>query len=266
MSLMSSLEKRFGSWAIPNLTIYLLIMQLIGVVLVLGSYASYSDMFLHGSSVIDRGQWWRLVTFMMMPESFNTIFLVFVFYIFYLMGTGLEHEWGTFRYNLFIWCGYLLTVAMAFINPGVVISNFYFLGCIFFAFATLYPNFELMVFFILPVKVKWLAWLTFAYYIITLFMPTDGPAGVYVVGDKLAILAAFANYALFFGKDIVHNFRATKRRKAFQATAASVEKHNRHQCAECGVTDISDPSIHFRYCSTCGKCFCEKHIDQHQHD
>ncbi len=266
MNWMESLEKRFGSWAIPNLAVYLVVMQAIGAVLLMGNYVSIDDMVLHGSSVLHRGQWWRLVTFMMIPKTLSPLWLVFAFYIFYLMGTALEQQWGTFRFNLFILFGYLFTVAMAFINPGTVLSNFYFLGCVLLAFATLFPNFEFLIFFILPMKVKWLGWLTFAFFFLTLFQSTQGPGGILVVGNKLGVVAAFLNYALFFGKDAVHNLNAARRRKAYQAKATALEGQPRHECAECGATDISAPSLHFRYCSTCGKCFCEKHIDQHLHE
>ncbi len=265
MNWMLSLEKRFGSWAIPNLTLYLLLMQVIGAFLLLGHYVSVTDMVLHGSSVIDRGQWWRLVTFMMLPKTLSPLWLVFAFYIFYLMGTALEAQWGAFRFNLFILCGYLLTVGMAFINPGTVLSNFYFLGVVFMAFATLFPNFELRLYFILPIKVKWLGWLTFAFYIMTLLQSTKGPGGIVVVGNKLAVAAALANYALFFGKDMLRNMNAAKRRKAFHARATELNDQPRHVCTECGITDKSDPAMLFRYCSTCGKCFCEKHIETHEH-
>ncbi len=265
MSLISSLEKRFGSWAIPNLAIYLVIMQVIGAVLLMGNYVSVNDMVLHGSSVIDRGQWWRLVTFMMMPKTLSPIWLIFVFYIFYLMGSALEQQWGTFQFNLFILCGYLLTVAMAFINPGTVISNYYFLGCVFLAFATLFPNFEFHLFFILPVKVKWLGWLTLALYVGTLFQSTHGPGGTIIVGNKLGVIAAFITYALFFGKDLINNLHAARRRKAFQSRSNALADAPRHECAVCGTTDKSDPSMHFRYCSTCRKCFCEHHIEDHTH-
>ena len=265
MSWMTSLEKRFGSWAIPNLAVYLIAIQALGAVLLMGNYVSADDMVLHGSSVLDRGQWWRLVTFMMMPRTLSPLWLFVSFMIFYLIGSALEQQWGAFRFNLFIWCGYLFNAAMAFVNPGTVISNFYFLGCVFLAFATLFPNFTFHLFFILPVKVKWLGWITFAFYVITLLQSTRGPAGILVVGDKLGVLAAFANYALFFGKDMLHNLGAARRRKAFQSMTSARDEQARHACAECGATDKSNPDLHFRYCSTCGRCFCEEHISNHSH-
>lgn len=266
MKWISFLEKRFGSWAIPNLTVYLIAYQIIGVVLLLGNYMTMSDMFLHGSSILDRGEWWRLATFMMMPKTLSPIWLMFALYIFYLIGSALEHEWGSFRFNLFILFGYLLTVAMAFINPGVVISNIYLFGSVFLAFATLFPNFELYIFFVLPVKVKWLGWLMFAYYAFTLLMPSAGPGGVIVIGSKLGVVAAFVNYALFFGEDFIHSIKAGRRRKNFASQAAELSEQPKHQCSECGATDKSHPTMLFRYCSTCGKCYCEEHIGTHSHE
>ena len=257
MNWISTLEKRFGSWAIPNLSLYIIAIQLIGVALLMGNYIDYQDLFLHGSSVMHRGQWWRLVSFMMIPKTLSPIWLFFSCYIFYLMGNALEQQWGVFRFNLFILCGYLLTIAMAFINPGAVIINYYFLGCVFLAFATLFPNFEFRLFFILPVKVKWLGWLTAGIYILTLL---SGDAG-----SRLSIVAAFINYLLFFGRDFFRNVKAGHRRKTFATERAVADAQPRHVCESCGITDKSDDLMSFRYCSTCGKCFCEEHISNHDH-
>ncbi len=257
MDWMSRFEKRFGSWAIPHLALYLIALQAIGVFMLAGGQAGWSDLVLHGSSVLHRGQWWRLLAFMMLPKTLNPVWLFFAFYIFYLMGSALEQQWGTFRFNLFILCGYLLTIAMAFVDPGAVITNAFFLGGVFLAFATLFPNFEFLLFFILPMKVKWLGWLTAAVYVAMLFI---GDAG-----SRLCVVAAFANHALFFGRDLLRGAGAARRRKAFTARSEAVAAQPRHACEACGATDKSDPSLHFRYCSTCGKCFCEHHIANHQH-
>lgn len=256
MSLFASFEKRFGGWAIPNLTIYLLVIQVIGVALMLGGYARYQDLVLVGG-LVQVGQWTRLLSFMMIPKINPSIWLLFAFYIFYLMGSALEREWGTFRFNLFILCGYLLTIAMAFVNPSAVITNVYFLGSVFLAFATLFPNFELRLFFILPVKVKWLGWLTAGAYVLTLFASD--------AGSRLCVVAVFANYLLFFGRNFLNNFKSGQRRKAFVAERNVAAAEPIHTCAECGATDKTDETMHFRYCSTCGKCFCDAHIASHCH-
>ncbi|MEN8254110.1 MAG: hypothetical protein ABFR33_01450 [Verrucomicrobiota bacterium] len=256
MDLISTLEKRFGSWAIPNLTLYLIAIQLIGVALLMGGYVKYEDLVLVGG-LVQVGQWTRLLSFMMIPKTLSPFWLFFAFYIFYLMGSSLEREWGAFRYNLYILLGYLFTIAAAFIAPSAVITNYFFLGGVFLAFATLFPNMEFRLFFILPVKVKWLGWLTVALYILTL-LSADA-------GSRLCVVAAFANYALFFGKEFIKNVKATQRRNAYVAKRAEVAAQPLHVCAKCGASDKSDDTLHFRYCSTCGKCFCEKHIADHEH-
>jgi hypothetical protein len=257
MDWISSLEKRFGSWAIPNLAVYLIVLQVIGVILLMGNYITYGDMLLQGRAVLQEGRWWQLLSFMMMPRTMSPIWLFFAFYIFYLIGNSLEQHWGTFRFNLFILCGYLFTIAVAFVSPGALITNTYFLGCVFLAFATLFPQIEFRLFFILPVKVKWLGWLTVAVYTLTVFV---GDAG-----SRLSVVAAFANYALFFGRDFIRNARAGRRRKAFVAERNEAAIQPMHICAECGTTEKRDPSMHFRYCSTCGKCYCDTHISNHEH-
>jgi hypothetical protein len=256
MDLITPLEKRFGSWAIPHLTIYLLAIQAIGVVLLLGEYSKIEDLVLVGG-LVQTGQWHRLLSFMMIPKTLSPIWLFFAFYIFYLMGSALEREWGTFRFNLYILLGYLFTISAAFIAPSAMISNYFFLGGVFLAFATLFPNFEFRLFFILPVKVKWLGWLTAGFYLLTL-VSAD-------LGSRLCVVAAFANYLIFFGKGFFRNVKAGQRRKAYVADRAEVAEQPFHVCAECGVSDKSDAAPDFRYCSTCGKCFCEEHIGNHEH-
>ena len=249
------MERRFGSWAIPRLGLYVVLVQALGFILLAGGYAR-AELVLCGNWVL-HGEWWRLVSFLMLPSD-TGIWILIELYIFYLISSALEREWGTFRFNLFILCGYLLTVAMSFIFQDAILLNTYFLGSIFLAFATLFPNFEFMLFFILPVKVKWLGWLMTVGFAMTLF-------GGGSQGAKLCVIAAFINYALFFGKDFLRGRAASARRKAFQSENLKVESTARHTCSICGITDQSDSTIHFRYCSTCGQCFCEEHMEQHQH-
>ncbi len=256
MDFISKLEKRFGGLAIPNLTLYLMLIQAIGVVMLMKGLARYEDLVLVGG-LVEVGQWTRLLSFMMIPKTLSPFWLFFAFYIFYLIGSSLEREWGAFRYNLYILTGYLLTISMSFIAPSAVITNYFFLGGIFLAFATLFPNIEFRLFFILPVKVKWLGWLTVAVYLWVL-LAADA-------GSRLCVVAAFANYLLFFGKAFFANLKAGQRRKAFHAERTIAAEQPMHRCAECGASDKSDPELDFRYCSTCGKCYCEKHLRTHAH-
>jgi hypothetical protein len=265
MDLMSTLEKRFGGWAIPSLTLYLMVIQAIGVALLMGSYADYQDLVLVGG-LVKAGQWTRLLSFMMIPKTLSPIWLFFAFYLFYLTGSALEQQWGAFRYNLFVISSYLLNVAVAFVFPSAWVSNYFFIGAVFLAFATLFPKFTLNIFLVLPVQVRWIGLVTAIFYALILIgavrisiHPDE------VLGDRLGVLSALLVYAIFFGKDFLNNFKAGQRRKAFVAERVVADSQPRHVCAECGVSDKSDDALHFRYCSTCGKCFCEEHIGNHGH-
>lgn len=257
MKLMSSLERRFGSWAIPNLTVYLIILHVTGVVLLVGRYCSAEDLILVGG-LVEVGQWWRLFSFMLLPATTSSIWLVFALYLLWLMGSALEKEWGTFRYNLFILSGYLLTLVAAFIAPSAMITNTFFLGSILLAFATHFPYFEIRLFFLIPIQVRWIGWVTAVGYVLAVI-----GGGLH---SRTAAAAALANYVLFFGKDMVHSIKAGRRRKTFVSQATELSGQPKHQCSVCGATDISHPTMLFRYCSTCGECFCEEHIGSHKHE
>jgi hypothetical protein len=194
------------------------------------------------------------------------VFMAFGWYLFYLMGTALEHHWGAFRYNVFLGIGWLLTVGAAFLaahfNPFSYGTNIYFLLSVFLAFAYLNPDFVMMIFFILPLKIKWLAllqWLGYGYVLVV------GPWSA-----RLAVLAATGNFLLFFADDIVSQIRTGRRRLAFQAKVSASgreERECRHRCRVCGKTDLSDPKLDFRYCSKCAgnQCYCPDHIFTHAH-
>ena len=264
MKLLDKLERRFGNCADPNLAIYLIGLQAIGVVLLMTERTSADQLFLHGSSVLHRGEWWRLISFMMLPETLSPLFLFFAFYVFFMISNSLEEHWGTFKYNLFVWVGYLLSVISAFLQPGMIVTNTYFLGAVFLAFATIFPHVTFRLFLILPVKVKWLGWLTAVGYVLTLLNPGEGAAAM---GQRWGVMVAFATYLLFFAKDLINGVRATQRRKVFTEEYEAKQEQARHICSYCGATEKSHPELRFRYCSVTGKCYggcsdCENSSDR----
>jgi len=255
MKWIDRMERRFGGWAIPHLTVYLLLLQAVGVYLLATGRVAVEDLALQGGVTMALGQWWRVASFMMIPKTLSPIWLFFSFYVFFVVGSSLEREWGAFRFNLFVLFGYLLTLAGAFLFPSAIVTNLYFLGGIFLAFATVFPEIEFLLFFVLPVKVKWLGWLTAGIYVLALFSPD--------LGSRVSVAAALLNYALFFGGDFLRNRRAATRRKAYEAHRERSEAQPFHVCATCGASD-KDPEPHdFRYCSACGACFCERHLREH---
>ena len=266
MSLFNKFERTLGRFALPGLSLYLVMAQFACWGLVRLDRLSPERIALLPAAV-RAGEIWRLVTFLFLPPgfgggAFDVVFLAFAWYLFYLMGTALEGYWGTFRYNLFIGLGWLLTAAVAWLTPFSYATNLFLAGSVFLAFAFLNPEFEMLIFFILPVKIKWLAlltWIGYGYKLAVGSWPT-----------RLMVLAAIGNFLVFFAGDIVQRIRTGRRRMSHQAkvfAATPDEKEPRHRCLVCGKTDLTNPQLDFRYCSKCAgdQCYCPEHIFNHVH-
>ena len=206
------LEDKFHAWALPNIGFYLIALQAIGVVLLISEKTAVDRLWLHGSSVLHRGEIWRLLSFLMLPETLSPLFLLFAFYIFIMISHALEERWGIFKFNLYLLTGYVITVLSIFIKPGIIVTNTYFLGSVFLAFATLFPDVTFRLFLILPVKVKWLGWLTVTGYLFTLLNPLENPIAE---GRKWGVYSAFVTYLLFFGEELWIQFKRKQRARLF---------------------------------------------------
>ncbi len=261
------LERVFGRFAIPNLALYLIGGQVmfLGFAL-LAQFDVRKIMFL--PALVRQGEFWRPFTFVLVPPVLGkvdlvaAVFLAISWYFFHMISQALENYWGVFRFNLFFLLGWVLTVAVAFLTPNEVTGYAFFAVSVFLAFAFLNPDFELYLFFILPVKIKWFAlvmWLGFAY--------------TFAIGGwqtRLGVLAATGNFLVFFASEIIQRIKTGRRhmrqqvrRTAFQQT----EDEPRHRCHVCGKTDRTDPLTDFRYCSKCAndECYCTDHIANHEH-
>mgnify|MGYP000378728721 CR=1 FL=1 len=261
MAWLDQLERRFGRFAVPNITLGLVFGQSLFYVL----YQARSDFQERVQLVPARvleGELWRLATFILDPPLTNALFLFFALYLFYIMGRALENHWGAFRYNVFLLVGYLATVGAAFAVPAlheVPATNAFLAGSVFLAFAWLYPEFPLLLFFILPVKIKWLALLTCLGYLVAVFL------GTWMT--LLMIVASLLNFLLFFGGELVRRMRSGHRRMLAQAEAAAAQARPFHVCTRCGITDRTHPTMEFRYCPDCdgAPCYCIDHIFDHEH-
>ncbi|HZP59427.1 MAG TPA: rhomboid family intramembrane serine protease [Opitutaceae bacterium] len=258
--LVDRLERIFGRFAIRNLSLYLVAGQV--VVFVFAWFDKISiEQFLLFPALL-HAQPWRLLTFLLLPPAASPVFIAFAWWLFYLMGTALEDYWGVFRYNLFLFAGWTLTVAAAFLTPELPATNAFLAGSVFLAFAYLNPDFELAIFLILPVKIKWLALLTWAAYAVSFALGTWN--------TRCQILAATGNFFLFFGRDIFLSARMHRRRMATETRRfglSSREPEARHRCRICGKTELTHPQLDFRYCSKCAgeQCYCSEHIFNHEH-
>jgi hypothetical protein len=261
MALLNRLERIFGRFAIPNISLYLVLGQvLFWSVTFLGFFDLERIALL--PLAVQAGEVWRLVTFLLLPPNSHPVFIAFAWYMFWMMGSALEGYWGVFRYNLFIFLGWVLTVAAAWLFPSIYATNVFLAGGVFLAFAFLNPDFEFLIFFILPVKIKWLALIQWVFYGYAL-----------VVGSwpvRLAVLASVGNFLVFFAGDLIQLIRTGRRRMEHQARQAAVresENEPRHRCHICGKTEQTHPQMDFRYCSKCAgdECYCTEHIANHAH-
>lgn len=224
-----------------------------------------------------RGQIWRLVTFIFVPES-GSIFFLLMLYFYYFIGSSLEREWGAGRFTVYYLSGMLLTILYGFVSYFATgldrgLTAEYINLSMFFAFATLFPDTMVLFFFFIPLKVKWLAVLDAVYFAYEIVRMLAAGYGLVSFLPLIAIL----NYLLFCGGWIFDYFRparAQQRKKTvdFKKAAARVNRELRdrpytRRCEVCGRTDADHPELEFRYCSRCAgyHCFCQDHINNHVH-
>lgn len=209
--LLDRLSYKFRRVCIPNLMLYIIIaMAAVYVVELFVPEMPLSWYMIFDREQILTGDWWRVITWILIPDTSNPISLIFSLYFYYIIGSGLEHEWGSFKFNLYYFMGVVFTVAAGFIIGNA--TNLYLYYSMFFAFAVLYPNFQVLLFFFLPIKIKWLAIVDLIFFII-----------MFIIGDwtsKAAIIAAMANFVLFFwedfGKFIKNQIYYAKHRKNYK--------------------------------------------------
>lgn len=276
---LDKLERKLGRFAIPNLTVYLLVGYVIGfgIVNLMRDMVGYLTL---EPALILRGQVWRLISWVLIPPTDNLISLVFLVLLYYSLGTALERTWGSFRYNVYIFSGLLFTVLAVFglyvfyyFRYGVevplsavgLIGTNYITMSIFLAFAVIYPDMEVMLYFILPIKMKWMA---LVYVVLAGYDFINGGIGI-----RVAIGASLLNFVIFFLS--TRNYKRFGPRE--QARKAKFKKQSRphmtytngahHRCAVCGRTELDDPCLEFRFCSKCNGNYeyCQDHLFTHEH-
>lgn len=257
MSLLNRLERKFGHLAIHGLLRYVAAFS--GLCFVLYKLQpEYLQFLALDWSRVMQGEVWRLFTYVFIP-AVGGIFpdwLGMAFYVMFLfwMGDGLDRAWGPFRLNVFFMLGMLGTTIAAFISSSGA-SGGYLHMTVFLAFARFYPDEWIRLFFLLPVKVKWLAWLDGALLCLS-FLGGQ-------TSDRFAIIAGLANYLIFFGRDIVTDIKTHRevsdRRAKFQREMREGREETMHRCKICGLTEVQSPHAEFRVSSD-GEEYCLEHL------
>ena len=251
MTFLDRLERRFGFLAVPGLMrIVVGFTALVFALVWLNpGFSSFLDL---DPMAIRRGEIWRLVTYIFLPGITN-YWVILVLWFLWWLGDGLERAWGPFRLTLYFLVGMAGTTVAAFFF-GARFSNSMLISSLFFAFARFYPDEIIYILFILPAKIKWIAWIM-ALFLLFGFV-ANGNA------YRMALIAAFSNYLIFFGPQMIrearHRGEVSARRRRFEGEARQ-DAEPLHKCAVCGATELSDPNLDFRVARD-GEEYCMAHL------
>ena len=292
MNFLNKMERKFGKYAISNLSLYLILGYVLGYVIQLINPV-IMDFFTLNPYLILHGQIWRLVTWIIIPPSSNPDLLtIIMLFFYYSIGTNLERTWGTFYYNVYLFMGMIFTILGSFLIMGIsyvplfglsqtmdfygttqyfiyVARNFstYFVNMsIFLGFAATFPEVQVLLMFIIPIKVKWMG---IAYVILLLVQfLQNGIIGKIVIGASLLNVVIFflmtrSNLRMRMSPRQV-NRRHDYNREVKRAKPMSVAKH---KCAVCGKNSEDNPDTEFRFCSKCNGNYeyCQDHLFTHTH-
>lgn len=256
-------------FGIPNLMRYITAANV--AIWVLGAInRSFLGVLTFDPALILHGQIWRLVSFIFYPPSMGLLALL-AFWFYYWIGSTLEAQWGTGQFTIYYFSGVILTVLYGFIiyfitGRSVNLGSEYIYLSMFFSFAVLYPDMQVLFMYIIPIKIKYLAIVDavfFAYSVIANSFPVN-----------LLPLVALINFFIFCGGELFASLprRPSKNTVNFRQESARIRREQKdklytHKCAVCGRTDVDHPELEFRYCSKCQgyHCFCSDHINNHIH-
>ena len=291
MKLLNRLEKKLGKYAISNLMYYIIMLYALGFAIMLFKPEIYSNWLSLNAPAILSGQVWRIFTYIIYPPTGSIITILISLYFYYVVGSMLERQWGTFRFNLYFFTGVLLhAIAAIFIYLvwGIVLEmgTYYLNLSMFFAFAAMFPDMQVLFMWLIPIKMKWLAWIDGIYFAVTIVagfmadqLSIDMLYRLYsfgIIANKayavmaLVSLLNFLIYAATFKSVQRMSPKEVYRRKAYEQKVAKAQMQRnmpRHKCAVCGRTEKDDPNLDFRYCSKCegNYEYCQDHLFTHEH-
>ncbi len=286
---MKNLRRKFDlfcyknrSKGIPNLMLYIVLGTAVVYLIsqMSGNYLLY-DILCFDRQRILQGEVWRLITYPLTYGVSSTLLMAISLFCYYSLGRAMENIWGTLRFNLFYLTGVVMMDVYCMIFGGVASATYLNLS-LFLSYATLFPDAQFLLFFIIPIKAWIFALVDLAIVLLDLFT-LPFPYSLFSV-------ISLANYFLFFGKDVLNvipmSWRANARRLfggrpaapkkakvirfdagSYEASKATPKAPYTHRCTVCGRTDVSNPELEFRYCSRCKGyyCYCQDHINNHVH-
>lgn len=297
MNFWDKMEKKFGRYAIPNLSLYLILCFGCGYLIYAINPAMLNYLTLDPYKIL-HGQIWRLFTWILIPGDGGSIniFTLIMLFFYYSIGSSLERAWGTFYYNAYLFLGMIFTVIESFIIMGISylmkdaallagttvikvasetyfaviaqeFSMYYISMSIFFAFAATFPESTVYLMFILPIKMKWMG---IAYGVLML---VEAISASWIV-DRIIVLGPLLYFIIFIlitrtGISMRISPRQVKRRHDYRKEVKKAKPMSiaKHKCAICGRTSEEYPDLEFRFCSKCNGNYeyCQDHLFTHTH-
>ncbi|MEI3189497.1 MAG: hypothetical protein V8S38_07485 [Lachnospiraceae bacterium] len=287
MKWLDKLERKYGKYAIPNLMYYVIILYIVGFVINIVAPELYTEYLALDAQAILHGQIWRIFTFIIQPPNSSYFFILFALYLYYMIGKTLEYMWGAFRFNLYFFSGMLLHVIACLLiylifGMNFQMGSFYLNMSLFFVYVALFPDAEFLLFFIIPIKAKWLGIIEGAYFAITIAAGFIVPVGstlwfsllqagiMALPANSISALLSLLNFIIFFLGSNRNRFspKQARRRTIYQKKVHVASQNNtHHRCAICGRTEKDDENLEFRFCSKCkgNYEYCQDHLFTHEH-
>lgn len=275
MNFLNKMERKFGKYAIENLTFWLIGIYVLGYIIEFTMPAVLSLLTLEPMYIF-QGQLWRIVSWILIPPSTSLIFMIIMLMCYYFIGTSIERTLGNFRYNVYLLGGMLISILAALglygvyylatgkvlVGIGNYFSTNYINMSLFLTFAVLFPQAQFRLYFIIPVKAKWMGIIEAVW---AAFMFINGN-----LAQRVAVLASLANFLIFYFT--TRNYKRVspkeiRRKQVYRQQMRQAEGLAKHKCAICGRTEKDGEDLEFRFCSKCegNYEYCQDHLFTHQH-
>lgn len=292
---MSKFQKKFGKFAIKNLSLYLIVCYAFGYLIEIINPDFLMMLALDPYKIIMEFQIWRLFTWVIIPPGSFSFWIIISLFFYWSIGTSLERVWGTYRYNVYLFTGFICTILGSFLyllvgtlqfypafsQVGVGLketmqyvgeyasysfSTYYVNMSIMLLYAFTFPDAQVLLMFFIPIKVKWLG---IAYALLLVYdVIVCLVGGIYPT--VIVIVMSLLNFVIFFIKykrRIKVTPKQMKQRVVYRTKTHMANAASRHKCAICGRTEADGEHLEFRYCSKCAGNYeyCQDHLFTHTH-
>lgn len=296
LKFIAKMERKFGKYSIRNLPLIVTVCFAIGYLLYGFAPQVTLKLIFSPADIIIGHEYWRLFTWIFTPPSEISLLSLIMIFFYYSFGRSIENGIGTFMFNLYILGGWFVNTVFC---MAVSLYQYFKIGddglfylfslgnsgydmmafmqySLFLGFALVYSDSFVMLWFVLPFKASWIAYIDMVFLAIC-FVRTNS------VITRTSIIAYLLNFLILYliMRSYSKGYRPTsaqmKRRREYRQKIKDIERHDkgaanpagitRHKCAVCGRSEKDDDALEFRFCSKCkgNYEYCNEHLFTHEH-